>query len=288
LYIYNHPSEVWWLEPSPSDPSLFFSVYNSVASDGVHFKSSLWKMKEDESTLEEMLELKGHAGDIKTVRWNPSEPTEVVSIDEHNIKFWKIDEQAKQSGTISIGDSRKFTTACWHPLHPEQIATANETSIRGWDLRIMKESYVIQHAHAPYVRDLDFNPNKDYYMVTGGDDNKMKFWDTRKCDKPVKSFLAHSHWVYNVKYNRYHDQLLLSAGSDSFVSLWNVASISSSPSSVTAKKTEDHLIKSFEEHEDSIYSVSWGTSAWVFASLSYDGRVVVNYVPKEYSDQILL
>jgi len=60
------------------------------------------------------------------------------------------------------------------------------------------------------------------------------------------------------------------------------------PNSVSSKKSEDHLIKSFEEHEDSVYCVSWGTSAWVFSSLSYDGRVVVNYVPKEYRDLILL
>lgn len=49
-------------------------------------------------------------------------------------------------------------------------------------------------------------------------------------------------------------------------------------------KTRDHLIKTFEEHEDSVYSVAWSTSGWSFASLSYDGRVVVNGVPREYSD----
>jgi len=248
----------------------------------------MWKMKEDDPILQEQLELKDHVGDIKGVRWNPSESAEVVSLDDHNIRFWKIEKGSRQVGTLSIGESHKFTTASWNPLHPEQIATANENNIRGWDLRILKESYSIPSAHSPFVRDLDFNPNKDYYMVTGGDDHKMKFWDTRKCDKPVKSFLAHSHWVWNVKYNRYHDQLVLSAGTDSFVSLWNVASISSSPNSVSSKKTEDHLIKSFEEHEDSVYCLSWGMSAWVFTSLSYDGRVVVNYVPKEYRDLILL
>jgi hypothetical protein len=41
------------------------------------------------------------------------------------------------------------------------------------------------------------------------------------------------------------------------------------------------LIKSFEEHEDSVYSIAWGSSTWVFASLSYDGRVVINRVPEE-------
>lgn len=51
---------------------------------------------------------------------------------------------------------------------------------------------------------------------------------------------------------------------------------------------KDRLIQTFEEHEDSVYSISWATSAWIFASLSYEGRVVINHVPTEYSDAILL
>lgn len=51
---------------------------------------------------------------------------------------------------------------------------------------------------------------------------------------------------------------------------------------------KDRLIQTFEEHEDSVYSISWATSAWIFASLSYEGRVVVSHVPTEYSDAILL
>jgi WD40 repeat protein len=51
-----------------------------------------------------------------------------------------------------------------------------------------------------------------------------------------------------------------------------------------SSKNKDQLIKTFEEHEDSVYSIAWGTSGWSFASLSYDGRVVINDVPKEYSD----
>lgn len=44
----------------------------------------------------------------------------------------------------------------------------------------------------------------------------------------------------------------------------------------------DYLIKAYDEHEHSVYSVAWGAdvgSPYVFASLSYDGRVVINQVP---------
>jgi hypothetical protein len=46
-------------------------------------------------------------------------------------------------------------------------------------------------------------------------------------------------------------------------------------------RTEDSLVKSIEENEDSVYAVAWGASNTVFASLSYDGRVMANTVPKE-------
>lgn len=51
--------------------------------------------------------------------------------------------------------------------------------------------------------------------------------------------------------------------------------------------TDDVLAK-YEEHEDSVYAVTWSTAdAWVFASLSYDGRFVINHVPSQEKLAIL-
>jgi len=138
------------------------------------------------------------------------------------------------------------------------------------------------------VRDVDFNPNRDYFLVTGGDDYKLKFWDTRKCDQPTKVLGGHRHWVWNAKYNRFHDQLVLSSSTDCCVNLWNASSVSSSSKEETSiGVNRDRLIKSFEEHEDSVYSIAWGTNAWMFASLSYDGRLVINYVPQDIQNIVI-
>jgi len=52
---------------------------------------------------------------------------------------------------------------------------------------------------------------------------------------------------------------------------------------------KDGLIAIFEEHEDSVYCVEWSAAdPWSFASLSYDGRVVINKVPKKVKYDILL
>jgi len=94
---------------------------------------------------------------------------------------------------------------------------------------------------------------------------------------------------------------VISSSTDCHVYLYNTISISSSPVSDTVNddddhhpKTstkvvkEDHLVKRYEEHEDSVYSVAWSSyDAWTFASLSYDGRVVINHVPDDERDKIL-
>lgn len=50
----------------------------------------------------------------------------------------------------------------------------------------------------------------------------------------------------------------------------------------------DEVIGRYEEHEDSVYTVEWSSSdAWIFASLSYDGRLVINHVPSREKYAIL-
>lgn len=50
----------------------------------------------------------------------------------------------------------------------------------------------------------------------------------------------------------------------------------------------DGLICTFDQHEDSVYSVAWSPAdTWTFASLSYAGRVVISQVPVEEKFKIL-
>ncbi|CAE7400423.1 eipr1 [Symbiodinium pilosum] len=56
-----------------------------------------------------------------------------------------------------------------------------------------------------------------------------------------------------------------------------------------AARTSDGLVRKYEEHEDSCYSCCWSSSdAWVFASVSFDGKLVVNRVPDEEKYRILM
>jgi hypothetical protein len=96
-------------------------------------------------------------------------------------------------------------------------------------------------------------------------------------------------------YNPLHDQLFLSASTDSILKLHSIVSISSAPhtsdseSPSSAEKLTDGVLQSYDQHEDSIYSISWNlTNPWIFASLSYDGRCVIHTVPTDYKYLIIL
>ncbi|CAG8509432.1 2207_t:CDS:2 [Acaulospora colombiana] len=244
---------------------------------------------------------------IKKVLWDPSkELTKFVSIHDSSFRVWAFEDQlisAKVSNTIDFPSSSEnlspLTTGVWNPNRPE-IAICKECSIQGWDLR----SQCIEGAHSILVRALDYNPNKPYQIASAGDDCKVRFWDLRNTAESLKEISDHTHWVWAIAYNRFHDQLFLSSGSDCQVNLQSIVSISSAAfqyeddesedeyqdiTGFANRKPTDGLVRTYDQHEDSVYSVAWSASdPWVFCSLSYDGRAVINRVPSEEKYKIIL
>lgn len=91
--------------------------------------------------------------------------------------------------------------------------------------------------------------------------------------------------MWKVKFNSHFDHLVVTASSDTLVNLWDLSDISSSaenvdPVAISKKPEESLLLKSYEDHDESVYSVAWSAGdAFTFASLSYDqnSRVVVSH-----------
>ncbi|KAH9515288.1 EARP-interacting protein [Bulinus truncatus] len=321
--------EIWNISSSTWDASLFATCYNKTSDTKSELKAAVWQIPEntdtfnsagdDASSTHPHLQLKTYLtpeenGDIKSILWHPAgDSHSVVGLSEDKIVCWDLDtasSAAKVTSTINVEvrGQHKLTCGRWNPHHNcNQIATANDTSIRGIDLRTMSTVYQIESAHGQLVRDIDFNPNKQYYLASCGDDCRVKFWDTRNVSEPLKVLSEHSHWVWSVRYNHFHDQLVLTSSSDSRVILNSVTSLSSEPYGHLLEKDEnedgdtdslnegdrepvkDGVIATYEEHEDSVYAVAWSCAdPWTFASLSYDGRLVINRVPRSEKYKILL
>ncbi|XP_016335934.1 EARP-interacting protein homolog [Sinocyclocheilus anshuiensis] len=322
--------EIWHISGSPADKAVLTTCYSKTSESRVLTCAAVWRMPpewesgshespDDSSNNPQTLELLCHLdntthGSVACVLWEPmGDGKRVISLAENHVLLWDLQESSTKatissSATLEGKGQLKFTAGKWSPHHNStQLATANDTAIRGWDLRSMSQIYCIESAHGQLVRDLDFNPNKQYYLASCGDDCKVKFWDVRHINEPVKCLEEHSHWVWSVRYNHSHDQLLLTGSSDSRVILSNMVSISSEPFGHLVDDDElsdneesqqedkgkeplrDSIIATYEEHEDSVYAVEWSAAdPWLFASLSYDGRLVINRVPRALKYRILL
>ena len=135
-------------------------------------------------------------------------------------------------------------------------------------------------------------------MTTAGQDGLLKFWDLRSAKQPLLVARGgHRHWVSRVSYNPFHDQLVLSAGTDSLVNLWRVSTISSAPLLTLDESADENQSEtsgpnvrvSRYEHIDSVYALAWGAAdAWIYTTVGYDGKVVLNHVPSKEKYKILL
>lgn len=328
--LLHQAGEIWHIGASPADKAVLTTCYNKTSDSRVVSCAAVWRMPSDwetgnhESPDEsahnpQTLELLCHLddsthGNAACVLWEPmGDGKRVISLADNHALLWDLQESSTQAtvsstATLEGKGQLKFTSGKWSPHHNcSQLATANDTAIRGWDLRTMSQIYCIENAHGQLVRDLDFNPNRQYYLASCGDDCKVKFWDVRSVQEPVKTLEEHSHWVWSVRYNHSHDQLVLTASSDSRLILSNMVSISSEPFGHLVDDEElsegeelhqedkgkeplkDSVVSTYEEHEDSVYAAEWSSAdPWLFASLSYDGRLVINRVPRALKYRILL
>jgi WD40 repeat protein len=162
--------------------------------------------------------------------WHPTEEGTIATVLETGLLVWDLNEgteKIKQSLT-NLPFGTKLDNGKWNPhLYGNQFTFMYGSSISGIDLRTNEQAWTLPKAHNFQVRDVDFNPNRQYYFATCGDDCLTKFWDFRNCKEHLKKLECHSHWVWRVRYNPSHDQLVLTSGSDSTVVLHSLPSISS-------------------------------------------------------------
>jgi len=116
------------------------------------------------------------------------------------------------------------------PHHANQVSTVDDGHLKTWDLRSSKLAFKCEGAHLFGARDVDYNPNVPYQVLTTGEDATLRFWDLRKLEKSIRALKGgHHHWIVRARYNGHHDQLVLSCGTDSAVCLWRCGSVASTP-----------------------------------------------------------
>lgn len=354
--------ECWHLSTSNKYPNLVTAVTSGQAT----FDISLFKLPHEsenpieddygmsDSPIEKSFDLiKQAKSPTRQCLWHPDDGDKLLTCNDGILEFWDVDggqkvqEFSLPKALQEQGDSNPkvapVTDLRWSSLFNSKVVAASMGShVYGIDTRVPDSSssaicWIIEDQKCNRIRSIDFNPNSQYYLASGGDSCQANFWDLRQTNSPALHLQAHTHWIWSIRYNPFHDQLVLSGGSDARVALMRAQSIASEPFGQMAdfddddgdsslgkgaqsggeesiltdktgdeggdkqevpgneraarakdtKKLEDAVINVYEEHDDSVYAVEWATDPWIFASLGYESRLVINKVPKSEKLNIL-
>lgn len=316
--VFKHDiGEIWHLRCSPHDAANLVTTHNTYDPNTLQCTMgvSIFKLPTLQvipKDLDELSSLQGRNAEdlellvtikpekaeeeIRCAEWHPTDAGRLGVVYESSVRVHDVSSGAAVCSMKSDGRTRlKLTAGKWNPHQGHtQFAVLQDMHIKCFDTRTdcSKPSWSIDNAHRQLVRDLDFNPNRQFHVASAGDDAALNIWDYRNGKEPIFNRTDHSHWVWTVRYNSYHEQLLLTGSSDGRGLLYAAASICRDPdddNEKTGKILEDGVLQSYEQHEDSVYCSEWSTvEPWTFASLSYDARLVISRVPRPFKYKLLL
>jgi len=78
-------------------------------------------------------------------------------------------------------------------------------------------------AHEDFVRCIDVHAAQPY-VLTGGDDHKIKLWDWSRCWLNIAVYNGHNNYVMSVAFNPNDSNTFASASLDKTVKVWNITS----------------------------------------------------------------
>ena len=221
--------------------------------------------------------LNAHTQMTYDVDYNPNKPYCLMTCgDDCLIKFW---------------DVRKITKR------------GDEKNTKIMRSKIKEEQPIaVLRNHTHWVRTSKYNPFHDQLVLSAGSDAAVDLWRISSISSAPLLEMDDDDNGSGSGSGGDDDENDRGDGGGSSGSGGGV--VSSPKSSTTSKSMNrrsssgeaggggalDTLITRFDEaHEESVYSVAWSVAeAWTFASLSCDGRMVVNTVPSTEKYKILL
>ncbi|CDO65493.1 conserved Plasmodium protein, unknown function [Plasmodium reichenowi] len=264
---------------------------NNHIDKQTNYKNQKNHSKKKKKKLTKVLELnKGNNESFKYIKkivvndFN-KEYNKICIIDKNN---YSIFNRSKNDINFMVSKNVNYelVDGIFDPHHENILTVMSNIKIYGYDIRSNMNIFSTYTNHKADLSSIDFNSNIPNVLLTSSNDGYIKLWDLRFLNDSFFTTNIHSHWITSIHFNHFHDELLLSTSTDHLLKLHK---ISFPNSNFQNDNVNYELVKTYTDHEDSVYKGCWSkTDAWVFSSLSYDGKCVVHGVPTDQKYKILL
>ena len=172
------------------------------------------------NTLDKVKTFQAHDDYIRSIIVHPSLPYLLSSSDDCLIKLWDWEKGWEHKRTYE-GHGHYVMQVAFNPKDFNSFASASlDRTIKIWGISGTENSHYSLVGHTQGVNCVEYYQGGDKpYMISGGDDMKIKVWDyqTKQC---VHSLSGHHHNISSVMF---HSELplIISTSEDSTVKLWH-------------------------------------------------------------------
>lgn len=167
-----------------------------------------------------------------------------------------------------------------------------------WDLRRTSSPILYLQTHTHWIWSIRYNPFHDQLVLSAGSDARVALMRVQSiASEPFGQMVDLDDDDDEMMENKNDSSNENSKAQAEDISFDGVSADNELDNSVNGEKDNfnsnvkknlrDEVINVYEEHDDSVYAAEWATDPWIFASLGYESRLVINKVPKKEKFNIL-
>ncbi|KAI7853632.1 WD40-repeat-containing domain protein [Circinella umbellata] len=227
---------------------------------------------------------------LQNAAWNPHNKESIVTTAGRDLAGWDL-RSGKNEFNRKMAHQSTIRAVDCNANKPYHVATGgDDAKVRIWDVRQLDEPVMMVEGHTHWIWSVAFNKFHDQLLLTSGSDTVVNLHNVVSVSSA--SYLGHS----SESSNNSTSSRSSSQSNDNDSSNNKSSNGSHNDNSDgqqddnywNSHKPTDGLICTYDQHEDSVYSVAWSPAdTWTFASLSYAGRVVISQVPMTEKFKIL-
>ncbi|KAI9323883.1 WD40-repeat-containing domain protein [Dichotomocladium elegans] len=201
--------------------------------------------------------LNGHAGDVYSARYHPSEAHIVTGGYDKTVRLYDVN-----TGLVVktfTGHQLAVTKTIYNPLGNLVVSGSKDNTIKFWDI-VSGLCIRTISSHLGEVTSVEMN-SSGTYLLSSSKDNSNRLWDVRMV-RPIQKLKGHQNTSKNFIRSCFADNNLIVGGSeDGNVYIWD--------------QDTGEVLQKLRGHTGVVYEAAWNAKQGMLASCSDDQTVRV-------------